>query len=91
MPYTWNHPTAAEIASAAASAVRGVWLIAGTPSSEPYPCRCHESKFGRCSPVFCPCAGRPDLLPESCCSTRFGPAEVATATAAWRMKKAARG
>ncbi len=65
----------------------GPWLIAGTPVTEPYPCRCHESRFGRCSPVFCPCAGRPDVQPDPCCSGRVGPVEVVIAKAAYDLKK----
>jgi hypothetical protein len=47
------------------------WLIAGTPVTEPYPCRCDERKFSKCSPQYCPCAGRVDALgemPASCCA-----------------------
>ncbi len=74
---------------AAAAAGFRPWLIAGTPVDEPYPCRCHESRFGRCSPLWCPCAGRPDVLPEPCCSSRFGPAEWKAANLAWEAKRRA--
>lgn len=69
----------------------GPWMIAGTPVGQPYPCRCHESKFGRCSPLWCPCAGRPDIFPEPCCSGRFGPAEWKAANTAWEAKRRAAG
>ena len=65
----------------------GPWLIAGTPVNEPYPCRCAERRFERCSAAFCPCAGRPDVLPEPCCSGRNGPEEVVNASREWRIKK----
>ena len=44
----------------------GRWLVAGTPAGDPYPCRCR----GRCSPNWCECAGRVDLLnvPATCCA-----------------------
>lgn len=67
----------------------GPWKIAGTPVSEPYPCRCHESRRGACSPLWCPCSGRPDVLPPPCCSSRFGPAEWKTANLAYEAKKRA--
>lgn len=69
----------------------GPWLIAGTPVDEPYPCRCHESRRRGCSPLWCPCSGRPDRLPEPCCSTRFGPAEWKAANLAYEAKKRAAG
>ena len=51
------------------------WIITGTPVDQPYPCRCHEARYGTCSPKYCPCVGRLDLvnLPEKCCAHRFGP------------------
>lgn len=69
----------------------GVWLLAGTPVEEPYPCRCHEAKFGKCSPMWCPCAGRVDeaLGWEGCCASRHTPEVVAEASAAYQRKKAA--
>lgn len=53
-----------------------VWAIAGTRLREPYPCRCHERKYGRCSPKYCPCHGRTDLddpavraiMADDCCA-----------------------
>lgn len=48
----------------------GRWLIAGTPTSEPYPCRCAESRYGRCSPMWCPCAARQDPPEAKCCGHR---------------------
>ena len=50
--------------------MRGVWIIAGTPLNQPYPCRCDERRGGTCSPRWCPCAGRVDLhqVPPTCCA-----------------------
>lgn len=52
-----------------------VWVIAGTPVGEPYPCRCDElSPFGRvqCDTKWCPCFGRADTFgtPDDCCGRR---------------------
>jgi hypothetical protein len=60
-----------------------LWLIAGTPGNQPYPCRCSEARYGRCSPKWCPCAGRTDLddVPPECCAHHHTPAVV---EAAWR-------
>lgn len=49
----------------------GVWLLAGTPSDQPYPCMCQGTR--RClsrGPGTCPCAGRTDLdnVPRNCCA-----------------------
>jgi hypothetical protein len=65
------------------------WLFTGTPVGEPYPCRCHEAKYGRCSPVFCPCAGRLDraVLPPGCCAHDFTPEHVTVARAAYDLKR----
>lgn len=72
---------------AASAAPRGVWLVAGTPIDEPYPCRCAEAKYGRCNAAFCPCSGRPDPQGANCCGHRFGPEEAARAAAAWQEKR----
>lgn len=45
----------------------GVWLRAGTPVLEPYPCMCWgEYPCGR----RCPCRGRTDVdaVPQHCCA-----------------------
>jgi hypothetical protein len=63
------------------------WIIAGTAASEPYPCRCHEARFGRCSAAFCPCAGRTDPQNAACCAWRFSPADHVMAMAAWQLKR----
>ena len=34
----------------------GIWVIAGTPVAETYPCRCERWKCQRVT--LCPCAGR---------------------------------
>jgi hypothetical protein len=46
------------------------WRVTGTSIFDPYPCRCHERKYSRCSPKWCVCSGRIDLwwLPTSCCA-----------------------
>lgn len=79
-------------ASAGFSGFEGmVWAVARTPVTEPYPCRCAEAKYGECSPAWCPCAGRSDVLPAPCCSGRFGPAEHVAGQRAWREKRAREG
>jgi hypothetical protein len=51
-----------------------VWIIAGTPVSAPYPCRCDETSPWRtkqCGTKYCPCDGRIDVgphLPSDCCA-----------------------
>jgi hypothetical protein len=67
----------------------GVWLLAGTPVSQPYPCRCHERRYKFCSPVFCPCAGRLDLgnVGPECCAHVNTPERVTIATAAYHLRK----
>lgn len=44
------------------------WLIAGTPTDVPYPCRCNPE--GTCSPKYCSCSGRLDLenVGPRCCA-----------------------
>lgn len=66
-----------------------VWLIAGTSTSDPYPCRCRErpSWAKRCSPAWCPCAGRPDPFDPDCCGFRYSPEEVVMAKAAWELER----
>lgn len=65
-----------------------VWIVTGTRCSDPYPCRCHESKFGRCHPAFCPCSGRIDPAGPECCATVNTPARAAQASADYALKKA---
>lgn len=67
----------------------GVWAIARTPVSKPYPCRCHERRGRECSAAWCPCAGRTDLrnVPLDCCAHRFTPADHVQAMAEWRIWK----
>lgn len=52
---------------------RGVWLVAGTALSAPYPCRCFEGRDRwACENGRCPCWGRTDVatvaLPAACCA-----------------------
>jgi hypothetical protein len=50
------------------------WVIAGTPTTQPYPCRCRYD--GQCNPKYCPCWGRTDHLdiaPRNCCGPRWTP------------------
>lgn len=76
-----------EAAAAYAAAPRRVWLVVGTSTEEPYPCRCSESRFGRCSAVFCPCSGRPDPASPRCCAVENTPERAAQAAAAYRQFK----
>jgi hypothetical protein len=57
----------------------GWWIIAGTPITDPYPCRCNPPCRTR-GEKTCPCMGRTDVdnVPETCC------AAVAAKTSAWR-------
>lgn len=57
-----NHPYHA--------APRGKWLIAQTPTTAPYPCRCRATS--RCDPQWCPCNDRTDIetMPTICCGRR---------------------
>lgn len=64
------------------------WIITGTPVSEAYPCRCGEAKYGRCSPVFCPCSGRTDPPHEKCCAVRHTPAVADRAQADYAARRA---
>jgi hypothetical protein len=74
---------------------RDIWIVAGTPIGDMYPCQCHVRpahargwKTWTCSPAFCPCAGHePEGRPADCCAWRVGPAEVVMAKAAWDLKK----
>lgn len=70
-----------------AAVPRGVWLVAGTPVDEQYPCRCPEAKYGRCNAAFCPCSGRSDPPSPTCCGHRFTPEDAARAAAAWQEKR----
>jgi len=65
------------------------WIVAGTDTSRPYPCRCHERRGRECSAAWCPCAGRSDWAstPRDCCSRRYGPADHVKAMAEWRIWK----
>lgn len=50
-----------------------IWAVTRTPITKPYPCRCDERRYSRCSPKYCPCAGRTDHLdqmPAGCCARR---------------------
>lgn len=67
----------------------GPWLIAGTPIGEPYPCRCSESLYGKCSPLWCPCSGRSDPQGPLCCAVHNTPARWKEANTAYEMKRAA--
>lgn len=69
----------------------GYWIIAGTPVGDPYPCRCHERKYAKCSPMWCPCAGRTDiaLTWANCCASVNTPEVVAEAAVAYERKRAA--
>lgn len=47
----------------------GVWMVAGTPFAERYPCMCYGS---RACGMRCPCRGRADGadMPTVCCARR---------------------
>jgi hypothetical protein len=74
----------------AAAAPTGVWLVAGTPLSQPYPCRCRPG--GGCSALWCPCAGRIDyaVLPDSCCAWVHRPAVAAAAQREYERTRSTR-
>jgi len=67
------------------------WIVAGTDTSRPYPCRCHERKGPRCSAAWCPCAGREDPPGPACCGNWFTPADHVQAMAEWRIWKLEQG
>lgn len=56
----------------------GRWVVTGTLTGAPYPCRCHRN--GKCrgphntdhKAYWCPCAGRPDAakMHAGCCARR---------------------
>jgi len=63
-----------------------MWLVAKTPTSEPYPCRCPKGdevdsrgRKVRCRTrgsvdFLCPCWGRTDIhdgLPATCCGRKW--------------------
>jgi hypothetical protein len=71
-------------------------LIAGTPVTEPYPCRCLEpvtTRDGRtftpktCNAGFCPCSGRLDPAGPECCAVHNTPERAAMASAAYQLRK----
>lgn len=64
------------------------WMIAGTPVEDTYPCRCHESRRGVCSPLWCPCSGRPDPQGPTCCGTWNRPEDWARANAEYQRRRA---
>lgn len=66
--------------------MKDVWLIAGTRLKDEYPCRCHEAKYGRCHPAFCPCSGRLDYGP-GCCARVNTPERAAMAQAAYELRR----
>lgn len=70
-----------------------LWIIAGTPIDQPYPCRCAERRGRVCSPAWCPCAGRSDPPGAACCGHRFTPQDHLTALREWQARRdaAARG
>lgn len=69
---------------------RGVWIIAGTPSDLPYPCRCREDPRGwKCLPTRCPCASRDDPPNEDCCGNWTTPEVVARMEAEYRATRGA--
>ncbi len=65
----------------------GSWLVTGTPVGEPYPCRCAERRFSKCSAVFCPCAGRLDPPNAECCAHVNTPEKVVQEGIAYRIRK----
>jgi hypothetical protein len=69
----------------------GVWLVAGTPLDQPYPCRCGERRYKECSAAWCPCAGRPDPPNSQCCANWYGPADHVRAMKEYRIWKLTQG
>lgn len=64
------------------------WLVAGTDVGDRYPCLCRKRG---CDPVYCPCAGRPDVddMPAMCCSHRYTVEQVAAARRADSARRTA--
>lgn len=68
----------------------GVWLKAGTPVTESYPCRCREERAPwakECNPAFCPCPGRTDPQRPDCCAHRYSAQDAAQAYQEWERRK----
>lgn len=66
----------------------GLWPVAGTPITEPYPCDCVVERHHNRRPTeWCPCYGRTDLddAGEDCCATRFAGDPAAAAAARARV------
>lgn len=63
----------------------GRWLIAGTPTHKPYPCRCSVKRRCQAAPLAfcCPCINRTDTdhLPSHCCAKRAADTKERTAAA----------
>lgn len=70
----------------------GVWLGAGTPLDQPWPCWCRDIPewATSCSPAWCRCAGRPDPQGPDCCANWISPAAHVQAMREWRDRKLAR-
>lgn len=79
----------ADEASPAPAGLSGVWMIAGTPIHEPYPCRCHERRGKACSPLWCPCSGRSDPQGPECCGTWNTPQRWKEANEVYQRRRAA--
>jgi hypothetical protein len=76
----------------------GLWLIAGTPVGEPYPCYCGRPVTladGRtftpdaCSPLWCQCSGRPDPQGPQCCAVFNTPERWKQANEEYQRRRAA--
>lgn len=72
----------------AVSAPLDTWIVAGTSSLQPYPCRCEGGRRA-CSPLWCPCAGRLDVwnFAPACCAWMHTPAVAAAAQRAYEAQR----
>ena len=89
-----NRDADARAREAAAALPRNFWVVARTPSTEPYPCRCAErpvwargKRDWECSAAWCPCAGRSDPQEPQCCGWRRTPADAVKAKAVWDLER----
>ncbi len=48
----------------------GVWMVAGTPVNQPYPCLCNRGDRWACNNQRCNCTHRFDIenVPGDCCA-----------------------
>lgn len=72
-----RHPAHAEILARPAPRLPELWLIARTPTFQPYPCACRLGRncntYGPHPSFICNCWGRTDIehVPTHCCARRW--------------------